>query len=212
MSIIANMSMQNGTSGGNQLKRTLALARKQGMLRTRDVVEAGIPRVALTRLVEQGQLTRLGRGLYALPNLEITEHHVLAEVAKRVPNGVVCLLSALRFHGMTTEAPFETWIALESNARRPQVAELPLRVVRFSGAASTFGIDRHRVERVVVRVTSPAKTVADCFKFRNKIGVDVALAALRDYRKAKHSREKLWKAAEVCRVLSVMRPYMEAVA
>jgi predicted transcriptional regulator of viral defense system len=124
---------------------------------------------------------------------------------------VVCLLSALQFHGLTTQSPFEVWVAIANKARAPKMEYPPLRIVRFSGAALTEGVEKHRVDGVTVRVTSVAKTVADCFKYRNKIGLDVALEALREAWNAKRvSIDDLWHYAQVCRVANVMRPYLEA--
>jgi len=202
---------QTGTHRQTLEDRVLAMAREKGILRARDVVEAGIPRVILTRLCRAERLNRLGRGLYALPNAEITDNHSLAEVSKRIPHGVICLLSALRFHDLTTQAPFEVWVAIDMKARKPSAKDLPIRIVRFSGRAREFGVEEHAIEGVTVRVTSAAKTVADCFKYRNKIGTDVAIEALRDYRRVRGSRDELWQAAAVCRVASIMRPYMEVV-
>ena len=193
-------------------QRALALARKKGILRAKDAGAAGLPRVVLTRLCRSGLLSRLNRGLYALPAAEISEHHSLAEVSKKVPQAIICLLSALRFHGLTTQAPFEVWIAVDRKARKPRVENVPLRVVRFSKAAQAHGVEEHLVENVTVRVTSAAKTVVDCFRYRNKIGLDVALEALKDYRRHRKSRDELWQAARAGRVASVMRPYMEALA
>src|SRR3974390_771864 len=133
--------------------------------------------------------------------------------AKRVPHGVVCLLSALRFHVLTTQMPFEVWLAIDPKARLPQTENPPLRIVRFSGAALTYGAAPHTIEGVTVRITTPAKTVADCFKYRNKIGLDVALEALRDcYRQRKATMDELYLAAKVCRVARVIRPYLEVIA
>jgi len=186
------------------------MAREKGILRARDLSAEEIPRVVLTRLCRSKRLTRLNRGLYAMPKANITENHSLAEVARRIPHAIICLLSALRFHGLTTQSPFQIWIAIDTKARKPRVEDMPLKVVRFSGPARTHGMEEHLVENVTVRVTSAAKTVADCFKYRNKIGLDVAIEALRDYRRARKSRDELWLAAKVCRVSAVMRPYMEA--
>ena len=142
-----------------------------------------------------------------------TEHHSLAEAAKRVPSGIICLLSALRYHQLTTQAPHEVWMAISRKARRPQVDHPPLRIVRFSGAALEYGVQKKKVEGVPLRVYSPAKTVADCFKYRNKIGLEVALEALRDcYRQRKATMDDLWEAAKVCRVARVMQPYLESIA
>ena len=193
-------------------QRALDMARERGILRARDLATAGVPRVVLTRLCRSNRLNRLSRGLYALPDADVTENHSLAEVARRIPHATVCLLSALRFHGLTTQAPFQVWIAIDVKARKPRVKDMPLRVVRFSGMARTYGVEEHLIEGVAVPVTSAAKTVADCFKYRNKIGLDVSLEALKEYRRARKSRDDLWHAAGVCRVASVMRPYMEAMA
>lgn len=191
----------------------LDLVKSRGLITTHDLVVAGIPRVSLTRAVRRGQLDRLGRGVYGLPGRSVSEHGTLAEVSLRVPKAVVCLLSALRFHELTTQAPFEVWLAIDNKAVAPRIDYPPLRIVRFSGAALTDGVEEHLIDGVSVRVTSVAKTVADCFKFRNKIGLDVALEALREawYRKRMTS-EDLWAMAKVTRVANVMRPYLEAIA
>lgn len=186
------------------------LARQKHALRARDLDEIGIPRNYLLRLVHRGTLERIGRGLYAVPNADITEHQSLLEAALRVPNGVICLLSALRFHGLTTQAPFEVWIAIDRKAWKPRSSSPPVRVVRFSGSAFTFGVSLHQIGGAQLRIFDSAKTVADCFKYRHKIGLDVALEALRDcYRQKKATIDQIWKAAKVCRVSNVIRPYME---
>lgn len=193
--------------------RLIELVRSQGLLRPCDLTAQGIPRVSLTRAVRRGQLERVGRGLYGLPGRQVSEHGSLAEVARRVPKGVVCLLSALRFHGLTTQAPFEVWLAIENKALAPQLDYPKLRIVRFSGAALTEGVEDHVVDGVTVRVTGVAKTVADCFKYRNKIGLDVALEALRDAWHAKRmTGDDLWHFAKVCRVANVMRPYLDSLS
>ncbi|MBI4168634.1 MAG: type IV toxin-antitoxin system AbiEi family antitoxin domain-containing protein [Acidobacteria bacterium] len=192
--------------------RALSAARKIGVLRPRDLIKHNVPRVTLTRLYRRGRLERVGRGMYVLSEADPSENHTLAVACKRVPHGVVCLLSALRFHGLTTQSPFEVWLAIDVKARKPRVDVPPLRIVRFSGRALTHGVEEVRVEGVPVRVTSPAKTVADCFKYRNKIGLDVALEALKDYRAQRRSLDELWRAAQACRVVSVIRPYLEALA
>jgi predicted transcriptional regulator of viral defense system len=192
--------------------RVIRLARRQGALRSRDFETLGINREALSRLVEQGVLHRLGRGLYGLPDAKVTEHHTLVEAALRVPAGVVCLLSALRFHKLSTQTPHEVWLGLGRKARKPAVDWPPLRVVRFSGAALTHGVDRHTLEGIGVKITSPAKTVADAFKYRNKIGLDVAIEALTEYRRKRGSVDTLMKAAAVDRVAVVLRPYLEAIS
>jgi len=194
-------------------QKVLDLAAERGLIRPRDLTERGLPTVALTRLVRQGRLQRVGRGLYSLPDRPVSEHNALAEVARKHPQAIVCLLSALRFHDLTTQSPFEVWLAIPNKARSPKMDYPPLRIVRFSGAALTRGIEDHVIDGVPVRVTSVARTVADCFKFRNKIGLDVALEALQEAWRAKRvSMDELWRCATRCRVANVMRPYMESLA
>lgn len=195
------------------LDKLLNLARSQGLVRSNDLAPLGIPRVALTRAVRSGQLERIGRGLYGLMARPVSAHGTLAEVARRVPKGVVCLLSALRFHGLTTQAPFEVWLAIENKAAAPKLDYPPLRLVRFSGVALTEGIEEHVVDGVPVRITGVSKTVADCFKYRNKIGIDVALEALREAWTARLlTSDEIWRYAKIDRVANVMRPYLESLA
>jgi len=155
----------------------------------------------------------MGRGVYMLPNVSISGNFSLAEVAKKVPRGIICLLSALRFHDIGTQSPSEVWIALDRKSARPQVETPRLRVMRFSEAAFSSGVETHKIDGVNVRVYCPAKTVADCFKYRNKIGLDVAIEALRECRRNRKCKiDDLWKYAKVCRVANVMRPYLETIA
>jgi predicted transcriptional regulator of viral defense system len=197
----------------DRTQRILEIVEQAGVLRPRDLDVHGIPRVYLSRLCERGLLQRVGRGLYVLSNVDVSEHHTLAEACKRIPHGVVCLLSALRYHGLTTQSPFEVWLAIGSKAWRPQVDYPRLRFVRFSARTLEAGVEEHSIEGVLVRVFDPAKTVADCFKYRNKIGLDVAIEALRDCRRQrKCTYDALWHYAKICRVANVMRPYMEAIA
>lgn len=192
-------------------EKLLAMARAAGLIRAKDLAPLGIARVTLTRAVRKGQLERLGRGLYGLTTRSVSAHGTLAEVAKRVPNGVICLLSALRFHGLTTQAPFEVWVAVASKAAAPGFDYPPLRIIRFSGATLSEGVEQTIVDGVPVRVTGVARTVADCFKFRNKIGLDVALEALREaWREKRVSSDDIWHYAKICRVANVMRPYLES--
>ena len=192
--------------------RVLELARQAGVLRPRDLDAEGIPREYLRRLLTEGLLEHPGRGIYVLATLEPTPNHSLAEACKRVPHGVVCLLSALQFHELTTQIPFEVWLAIGEKARLPKVDYPALRVVRFSGPALEDGIREVRIEGVSVKVYGPAKTVADCFKYRNKIGLDVAMEALRDcWAKRRATMDELWQAAKMCRVANVMRPYLESI-
>lgn len=199
-------------SGMNSIaERLIDLARSQGLIRPRDLASLGIPRVSLTRAVRRGQLERICRGLYGLPGREVSAHGTLAEVARRIPKGIVCLLSALRFHGLTSQAPFEVWLAIENKAMTPKLDYPPLRIVRFSGAAFIDGVEEHIVDGVTVRVTGVAKTIADCFKYRNKIGLDVALEALREaWHEKRMTSDDIWHYAKVCRVANVMRPYLES--
>ena len=191
--------------------RLLRLARRRGALGTRDVVGRGIHREVLSRVVREGALERVSRGQYRVPSHPVTEHHGLTLAAAAVPGGVICLLSALGFHGIGTELPFEVWIAIDRRARRPALRHPPLRVVRFTGRALTVGIEAHRIEGQAVRIYGVAKTVADCFKYRNKIGVGVALEALRDaWRAHRFTMDEMSRYARVCRVERVMRPYLEA--
>ena len=193
--------------------RVLELARRTGAIRAKDLKALGIPGIYLWRLHRRGLLEQPGRGLYVAKDGPVTENHSLAEAARRVPHGAVCLLSALRFHGMTTQLPHEVWLAIDAKARRPKPNGLALRVVRFSGKALTSGIEEHSIEGVGVRIYAPAKTVADCFKYRNKIGLDVALEALRDCkRQRKATADDLWRYAKVCRVANVMLPYLESLS
>jgi predicted transcriptional regulator of viral defense system len=191
--------------------RILTLLQEGGVLRPRDLDAMGMPREYLHRLYKGGLLERVGRGLYTLPLASVTEHHSLAEVGKQVPHGVVCLLSALRFHGLTTQIPFEVWLAVDRKARRPRDLYLPLRVVRFSGEALSAGVEEHFIEGVPVKIYGPAKTVADCFKCRKKIGLDIALEALREcWRERRCTMDDLWRYAQICRVGRIMRPYLES--
>lgn len=194
-------------------QRVLQLVRKNGWLRASDLADAGVPRAVLTRMAASGQLERAARGLYRLPDSGSSEHEGLVTVASKVPQAVVCLLSALQFHGLTTQLPWQVWFAMPRGSHVPRLEYPPIRMVQFTGEAYTQGIETHERDGVKLRVYSVAKTVADCFKHRNKIGMDVALEALKDARaQGRASFDDLWRCAKVCRVSNVMRPYMEAVA
>ena len=201
-------------SGETKIERMRALVQKAGILRTRELVPLGIPPKYLERLCAEGTLVRVGHGLYMNAAVPETANLGLMQAAKLIPKGVVCLLSALRFHGIGTQLPHEVWLALDRRSAMPRgAADMRIRVVRFSGRALEEGVGVHDVGGVRVRVYSPAKTVADCFKYRNKIGLDVALEALREaLRERKCTMDELWRYAIVCRVSKVMRPYMEAMA
>ena len=190
----------------------LELAKERSLLRARDLVLLKLPTIVLSRLVAAGKLERVARGVYGLPGQAISEHRSLAEVALRVPQGVVCLLSSLRVHGIGTQAPFEVWLAIEHRAPIPRLEQPKIRTVRMSGKAFADGIEHVLVDGVNVPVFNAAKTVADCFKYRNKIGLDVALEALRDgWAQRKFTMDAIWHFATVDRVANVMRPYLESV-
>lgn len=185
--------------------------RKAGATRARELEAAGFARTQIARLVSAGKLQKIGRGLYAPANYQGTENSALVAVAKRAPDVVFCLLTALRFHELTTQSPFEVWIAIANKDHPPRLEYPPLRTVRFSEASLDYGVEEKKVEGVVLRITSPAKTVADCFKFRNKVGLDVALEALREtWRARRFTMDELDRYARICRVQRVMRPFLEA--
>lgn len=189
----------------------LRLTRRRGSFTAREVAGEGIHTQTLSRLVRAGALERITRGRYRLSEAPITEHHGLALTAAAVPNGVVCLLSALSFHEIGTQLPHEVWVAIDRRARRPSLRYPRLRILRFSGRALTEGIETHRIEGETVRVYSVAKTIADTFKYRNKVGLDVALEALREaWRDRRFTMDEIHHLARICRVERVMRPYLEA--
>ena len=190
--------------------RTLALLRRSGVLRLRDFQRSGVTKTSVLRLTKAGELERVGRGLYALPGREVGESEALVQVARRVPQGVVCLLTALRLHNLTDQNPSTVWLAINRKARQPQLDWPPLEVVWWSSQLLAFGVTEKRIGGVPVKVTTPAKTVADCLKYRNKIGVDVAVQAIRDYRRSRRPIDELFEAARMCRVERTLRTYLEA--
>jgi predicted transcriptional regulator of viral defense system len=196
-----------------KIDKTLKLIREMGVVRPRDLTSHGIPPEYLRRLHARGLLDQPARGLYRAAGSEVAAHSSLAAVAKRVPDGVICLLSALRFHEFTTQSPPDVWIGIRSRARVPALAGLFVRVVRFSEESLAAGCGTHRIEGVPVRVTNPGKTVADCFKYRNKIGLDVAIEALRECRRLRLATpSEIAGYAKIDRVFNVMRPYLESLA
>lgn len=191
--------------------RALKLARRRQGVTWRDLAAAGIHSQVLSRLVAEGKLERIARGLYRPPEQSISEHHGLAIAGAAVPNGVVCLLSALQYHGVGTQLPSAVWMAIDRRARRPALRYPPLRIVRYTGEALTEGVRSHVIEGRAVKIYSVAKTLADCFKYRNKIGLDVALEALREaWRARRFNMDELDRYAAICRVQRVMQPYLEA--
>jgi predicted transcriptional regulator of viral defense system len=200
--------MQNTTHH----QRVLTLLQQQGLLRASDLDAIGVPRVVLSRLTNSGHLERVGRGIYRARGSVVSEHESLATIAVKVPQAVFCLLTALQFHDLTTQLPRQIWIAMPRGSHAPRIDYPPLKMVQMADAAYSAGIETHERDGVQLRVYGIAKTVADCFKYRNKIGLDVALEALKEVRaKRRASADELWRHASICRVTNVMRPYLEAI-
>lgn len=191
--------------------RVLALVRATGATRPRELAAAGLSPRLLGRLMERGLVDRVARGVYVAADAEYTESHALAETAKRVPKGVICLLSALRYHELTTQLPWEVWIGIGNRAWAPRESGSAMRVIRYSASTLSLGVEHHMIEGVEVAIFDPAKTVVDCFKYRSTVGFDVALEALRDtWRLRLATMDELWRYAEACRMTNVMRPYLES--
>ena len=194
-------------------KRLLAKIAADGVLRARDAVREGIARTYIQKAVKSGQIERIARGLYTLPGQVIDEHQTLLEATKQVPNSVICLLSALRVHDLTTQNPHEIWICIDRKARKPNIDFPKLRVIRSSKALLFEGVMEMAIGSFSIRVYDPARTVVDCFRYRNKIGLDVAVEALREcVRKRRGNMNEIWKYAKLCRVANIMRPYLEVIA
>ena len=196
-------------SAWDQIK---VLVETKGIIRPRDLHALGIAPHNLNELAKNGQLLRIGRGLYTLPQHEWTANHSLAEVAKAVPNGVICLLSALRFHEVGTQSPFEVWLAISRNhTRAPKPRNVTIRTIKLSGSAFSEGVEFHEIEGIRVPIYGIAKTVVDCWRFRNRIGIDVALEALREViRKRTVTLDQLRWYGKAGRVWNVMQPYVVA--
>lgn len=195
-----------------QRSRALDLLRGKGMLRLRDFIAEKIEPETVARLVRDGQVIRPARGLYQLPDAPVDAAHSLAEAALLVPKGIVCLISALQFHGLTLQMPSAVWMAIERTAWKPNISYPPLRFVRFSGWAMTEGVERYPIESGKVRITNSARTIVDCFRYRNKVGIDLAMEGLRQgIRQRKCTPDQLWRYAKKARVWTVMRPYVETV-
>ena len=193
-----------------EAERTLDLVKRLGLVRPKDLNQHGIPVIYLRRLLHRGELVQLARGVYAVAGHEPTLHHSLAMVSKRIPRGVVCLLSALAYHEIGTQLPSVVWLAIDQRSRPLVTTDLPAKIVRFGARSLVEGVEEHSVEGVTMRITNPAKTVADCFKFRNKVGLDIAVEALKDaWRKRKVTMAELDRFAATNRVTHVMRPYLE---
>ena len=195
-----------------QTQRVLELARQRGLLRSRDLQAVDAPRVMLTRMTASGQLEKVGRGLYRLPQTQMSEDESLTAIAIKVPQAVFCLLTALQFHGLTTQLPRQVWLAMPRGSHAPRIDYPPIRMVQYSGQSYSQGIEVFERDQVLLRVYSVAKSVVDCFKHRSAIGLDVALEALREARAGQRaSADDLWHFAKICRVANVMRPYLEAI-
>ena len=190
----------------------LRLVKRKGVIKSNDLLKFDIPRTYLSRLVKSGVLKKASRGIYVFLNGDVTEHQSTLEACTRVPHGIVCLLSALQFHGLTTEIPHQIWLGISPKARLPKVDYPPIRFVRFSGPALAAGVTEHLIHGVKFKITMPARTVVDCFKYRNKIGLSVALEALRDcLRKHKATVDEIHQISKIRHMENVMRPYMEAI-
>ena len=204
-------TVPEGIMQKSKAEKLRTLASKRQIVGTKDARELGIPRTYLPRLARRGDLEKIGRGLYSSRDFAGTENTSLIEAAYQIPKGIVCLLSALRFHDFTTQSPHEVWMTIGHKAWAPKVSSPLVRIVRMSGPALHFGMKEYSISGATLRVFSPAKTVADCFKFRSKIGLDVAIEALKECRRRKKaSMDELAAAAKVCRVANVMRPYLES--
>jgi len=194
-----------------QEEQVLDLINKKRIIRSQDLEKKRIPRTVLQRLLQKEKIIQLSRGLYAKPDTAFNENIDLMEVSKKIPRGVICLLSALRYHNIGTQLPYKVWIAIDRKAQLPRVERPLVKIVRFSLKSLNYGVETHRVQEVPIRVTNPAKTVVDCFKYRNKIGLDIAIEALKEgWRDSRFSMDELYHAASVCRVTKIMSPYMEA--
>jgi len=193
-----------------QPQRVLTLLAQKGLLRPSDLDAIGVPRIVLTRMTAAGLLEKVERGLYRLPDSPGSEHESLVTIATKVPQAVFCLLTALQFHELTTQLPRQVWIAMPRGSHAPKIDYPPLKMIQVTGEAYTEGIEVVEHDQIPLRVYNVAKTVADCFKHRHKIGLDVALEALKDARaKRKVTADDLWHYAKICRVANVMRPYLE---
>jgi predicted transcriptional regulator of viral defense system len=191
--------------------KAIEIISKSGMVRLRELKAAGIPGVVVARLAKAGRVVRLARGLYQLPSADLQTNHTLAEVAKIVPKGVICLISALVYHELTMQMPPFVWVAIDVHTRQPSHRYPPMRFVRFGRKALTEGVERHKIEGVSVKITGPAKTIVDCFRFRNKIGADIAISAMREaLRKRRCTPDDIVRHARSLRVARVVQPYLEA--
>jgi len=194
----------------SKLELAVTLAKERGVLTPKDLESHGIPRQYLHRLEREGLLARTSRGIYTCVEGDITEYHSYAEVCKHVPHGVICLSTALLFHNLTTQSPWQVWLAIPHKAHRPRMEHPSLRLFYMSGLTFTSGVEEHRISGATVRVFNVAKTVVDCFRFRNKIGIDVAVEALKEFWfERRGTMDELCHYADICRVHNVMHPYLQ---
>lgn len=205
------MTVETDATPTRQRARAFELLADRGMVRLNEFRDVGIAQETVARLAREGAILRLARGLYQLPEAAFDANHSLAEAAKLVPKGIVCLLSATQLHRLTVHTPSAVWLAIDRTARKPRIAYPPLKIVRFSGPAFTLGVQEHAIEGVPVRVTDPARTVVDCFRYRNKIGLDVGLEALREGLRTRRCHpDDLYHYAQAMKAWFVLRPYLEA--
>lgn len=198
-------------SKGSKRQQVIDLVQVLPVVRPKDLSEHGLPKDYLYILAKEGVIERVGRGLYQWPGKDLGRNQSLAEVCKLAPRAVVALLSALNYHNMTTQNPHQIWLAIDRKSWRPVIAYPPVRFVTMSAEALHAGVETHSIEGVSIKVFNPAKTVADCFKYRSKVGLDVALEALREgWAARKFSMDELLGYAEICRVKKVMQPYLES--
>ena len=198
---------------GSRFNRAIAIFKKHGgILRTAQALRMGIHPSTLYAMRDFGSLEVVSRGVYRLADADPLGNPDLVTVATRVPNGVICLISALAFHEITTQIPHEIHVALQRGSQEPRLDHPPIKIYRFSGQAFTAGVEIHELDGVSVSIYSLEKTLADCFKFRNKIGLDTAVEAVRFYRERRGVNvDALMHFAKICRVEKVMRPYLEAI-
>jgi predicted transcriptional regulator of viral defense system len=200
------------TTSISQREQTLVLLKERGVMRLADLMAKGIAATTLARLVSEGSISRIARGLYELPDADVSLGHSLAEIAVRVPTGVVCLISALPYHEITLQNPRSVWIAIGEKDRKPKAAHLPVRFTRFGKKALTLGVKTVTIDKVPVRISTPTKTVVDCFRYRSTVGLDVTLEALRmALRARKATPDSIADMAKKLRIWTVIAPYLESV-